>query len=90
MYYAIFGISAFFSSLGVFFIVRSIVKAQKAKKHFNITKGMTYEQVVAILGQPTVNAKFGNGYMCEWKPTLDAKTFKIVILFKNGIAKTFA
>jgi hypothetical protein len=86
-----FGISAVISLLGIFFLVVGLTGAKRAKKYFNIVKGMSYEQIVKILGEPTDigGGAFGQSF-CIWKTVVNEKKWTVTVLLKKGIAKNIS
>ena len=63
-------------------------KANKIRKHFNVTKGMAYEQIVAAFGEPNVKNPKGEKLICEWFFDLEGKRTFARAVFVNNIAKS--
>jgi len=90
MPWIIFGVAAAFSLLGIYLFMTAQAGAKKAKNHFYLVKGMTYEQVIAVLGEPAEKAESSFGTFCTWKPVKDEKKWKVAAIFKKGIAKNIS
>lgn len=63
-----------------------LMKAGKVRQHFNVNKGMTYEQIIAALGEPGVKTQNGEKLVCQWKVALNGKPIGVRAVFMNNIA----
>ena len=63
------------------------LRMKKIKSHFKIDKGMSYEQILAILGEPLSKTERGRKINCKWNSAIDGKRYVISALFVDGIAK---
>lgn len=72
---------------GIIGAIIFVNKAKKVRMHFNLNKGMSYEQVIAILGEPTTKRQKGEQLVCQWKTMIEGKYYYIGAVFVNNIAK---
>lgn len=62
-------------------------KSISEENYNKITSGMTYEEVVKILGKPTNTGKFALGEISATTATWEGDNGKVVIQFINNIVK---
>ena len=60
------------------------LKNKRIKKKFNISKGMTYEQIVAALGEPSIKKQKNERLVCSWF-RFGGKPCNATIIFENDV-----
>ncbi|MDR1092710.1 MAG: outer membrane protein assembly factor BamE [Clostridiales bacterium] len=83
---AIFVVFALAAGVAVWFLANG--KFAKARADFHVEKGMTYEQVAAIMGEPYAKAPMGRKLVCRWHATLNGQPRYIGAVFiDNAMVK---
>lgn len=67
--------------------IRGRIKARKIKKHFSVSKGMSYDHVIMFMGEPDTRKHRGEYLFCSWKITLDEKPGVARIVFVDNKVK---
>ncbi|MDR1092709.1 MAG: hypothetical protein LBL66_01005 [Clostridiales bacterium] len=73
---------------GVVGLIIALRKAAKIRKHFNIDKGMAYERIISVMGEPFGKVQKGEKLICQWRFPLDGKQSGARIVFVNNTVKT--
>jgi len=73
---------------GIMGLIMWLVKAQKIRSYYKVSKGMTYEQIIAALGEPNSKTQKGDKLICLWKFTFNGKPSGARAVFINNVAKS--